>query len=214
VSRSPGQDLHAARLERGLTLEDVSAHLKIRVHLLDAMERDALEELPGPPFGEKFLAQYRAFVGLAPLPPRVPEPTPEPMITREEPLLSAPIKRGLGIGVGALLVLLLLAVIFRDRPASGLAGEPDMRLYLTSVDQLRVRAFADGRELDAAEAQVLRPGKKVPFDAYDRLEVELPRLEGVTLRWRGPGQENDIPFKPLGGLGSPRKLVFIDDRGR
>jgi hypothetical protein len=212
--RACGAELRAAREARGLALADVSSHLKIREHLLDAMERDAHDELPGPPFGEKFLAQYRAFLGLEALPPpRLPDPTPEPTVTKTEPLLSPQARQGLIAAAGGIVLVIVALVLVGDRPGPLATTQPaDLRLTVSVVDSMKARVVADGRE--DPDGQSLIPGKAKEFKAYDRLEIHLPRLDGVSLGWQAPGKEDPTPLKPLGAMNTPRTLVFIDDGGR
>jgi hypothetical protein len=212
--RARGAEMRAAREARGLSLADVSSHLKIREHLLDAMERDAHDELPGPPFGEKFLAQYRAFLGLEALPPpRLPDPTPEPTVTTTEPLLSPHARQGILAAAGGIVLVIVGLVLVGDRPSPLVASQPpDLVLTVSVVDTMKARVIVDGREHPGGQSLI--PGKAKEFKAYDRLEVHLPRLDGVSLGWQAPGKERPTPLKPLGAMNTPRTLVFIDDGDR
>jgi cytoskeletal protein RodZ len=56
--QSIGVTLRSERLRRGLTLEQVAAETKIRLHLLEAIEDDHFERLPGGLLTRSFLRQY------------------------------------------------------------------------------------------------------------------------------------------------------------
>jgi len=55
---SVGETLRRERLRRGLKLEQVSAHTKIALHHLQAMEENQFNWLPGGLFTRSFLRQY------------------------------------------------------------------------------------------------------------------------------------------------------------
>src|SRR6201999_2504658 len=58
-----GQELRAARLERGEDLATVSRALKIRKDHLDAIEEDRLDALPGRTYALGFVRSYSEYVG-------------------------------------------------------------------------------------------------------------------------------------------------------
>lgn len=61
---SIGDTLRRQRLRRGLELEKVAAETKIGLHLLEAMEADQFDRLPGGVFTRSFLRQYAHALGL------------------------------------------------------------------------------------------------------------------------------------------------------
>src|SRR5262245_19840762 len=61
-----GTKLRDARLDRNLTLHDISRVTKISVRLLDSIDRDDLAAMPGDFFARAFLRAYAAEVGLDP----------------------------------------------------------------------------------------------------------------------------------------------------
>jgi cytoskeletal protein RodZ len=67
-----GQTLMQARLERGLSLEQVSQGLHIRVNYLEALENNQRQNLPSPVQGKGFLRLYADFLRL-PLQPLLDE---------------------------------------------------------------------------------------------------------------------------------------------
>lgn len=61
-----GATLREARERRGLTLEEVERHLRIRPHILEALERGDLESLASEVQARGFLRNYADFLGLEP----------------------------------------------------------------------------------------------------------------------------------------------------
>jgi cytoskeleton protein RodZ len=61
-----GQTLSDARERLGLTLEEVERATHIRVHHLEALEREAWDALPSPVQARGFLRNYADFLGLDP----------------------------------------------------------------------------------------------------------------------------------------------------
>lgn len=59
-----GERLKSERQERGITLEDLSAHTCVSVSLLSAIENEDFDELPGGLFNVSFVRQYARYVGL------------------------------------------------------------------------------------------------------------------------------------------------------
>lgn len=64
VAQTAGQKLHSARVEKGKALADYAASLKIAEPMLDALERDALDELPPGPYATGFARSYARALGL------------------------------------------------------------------------------------------------------------------------------------------------------
>jgi|SRR5579863_876776 len=61
---SIGDTLRRERLRRSWNLEKVSTETKISLHLLEAIESDAFERLPGGVFAKSFVRQYARLLGL------------------------------------------------------------------------------------------------------------------------------------------------------
>ncbi|MFO1319908.1 MAG: DUF4115 domain-containing protein [Burkholderiales bacterium] len=59
-----GQQLHEARERLGLSVADVARHLKLHPRQVEALERDAFADLPGPVFVRGFMRNYARLVGL------------------------------------------------------------------------------------------------------------------------------------------------------
>ena len=61
---SIGDTLRRERIRRGLKLEQVASQTKIGLHLLEAMEANQFDRLPGGVFTRSFLRQYAQALGL------------------------------------------------------------------------------------------------------------------------------------------------------
>jgi cytoskeleton protein RodZ len=61
---SIGETLRRERLRRGWNLEQVAAETKITVHLLEAIEADQFDRLPGGVFARNFVRQYARMLKL------------------------------------------------------------------------------------------------------------------------------------------------------
>jgi len=61
---SVGETLRRERLRKDLGLEQISRETKVSVRLLDAIEKDQFELLPGGVFAKSFVRQYARFLGL------------------------------------------------------------------------------------------------------------------------------------------------------
>lgn len=59
-----GETLRRERVRRDLELQQISQELKISARFLDALEREAFDELPGAIFVKSFVRQYARFLGL------------------------------------------------------------------------------------------------------------------------------------------------------
>src|SRR6185295_95409 len=66
VGMPVGERLRGARLERGLSLDDVSRDTKIQAWILDAIERDEISRVPGGIFIRGYLTSYARTVLLDP----------------------------------------------------------------------------------------------------------------------------------------------------
>jgi transcriptional regulator with XRE-family HTH domain len=63
-----GDRLRAEREKRNVSLDQIAASTRIRRHHLDALERNAFSELPGPVFNRGYVRAYAAFLGTDPEP--------------------------------------------------------------------------------------------------------------------------------------------------
>jgi cytoskeletal protein RodZ len=65
ASTGIGERLRNARTARGLTLEDIEAATHIKRRFLDALEREAWDELPGTAYARGFLVSYAQHLGIS-----------------------------------------------------------------------------------------------------------------------------------------------------
>lgn len=85
--RSVGQQLQGARLKAGLSLENLSARLKVSVQRLQAFENDQFEQGPNLPIGRAMVASVARFLGLdaQALLAQLPQPSPQaPLAAMQE----------------------------------------------------------------------------------------------------------------------------------
>ena len=64
LMRTVGQILKEARENKLYTLEDIEKHTKIRVEMLEALEKDDFDKLPPLTFIQGFIKNYGKFLGL------------------------------------------------------------------------------------------------------------------------------------------------------
>ncbi len=75
-----GEQLRAARIGRGLSLEEVAHDTRISWHYLEALEEERFEFLPAPIYARGFMRSYATYLGLDPVQAvaHVPEQLPRP----------------------------------------------------------------------------------------------------------------------------------------
>ncbi|MES2640903.1 MAG: helix-turn-helix domain-containing protein [Myxococcota bacterium] len=203
-----GRDLREARARMGLSIQDAALRARIPLRYLEALERGDMAVFGKGPFAVGYTRQYRRFLSLPDAPLPVAEPEPEQTLpTQTAPLIpSRP--RLLALGAAVIVVLGLTLLVGRTamdegEPQVGVAA--DQVVLLTSSEPLRATIVADGREVFKG---ALAAGQQQRFEAHDRLVLDLARLNGVGVVYNGR------TLKPLGAQSRPRRLVFIDDRGR
>ena len=89
-----GETLRRERVRRSLELQQVSQELKISKRFLDAIEREAFDELPGRIFVKSFVRQYARLLGLdedelAAEAQKIVEPVVEDPPARTQPMAPA-----------------------------------------------------------------------------------------------------------------------------
>jgi cytoskeleton protein RodZ len=106
----PGSRLSKARLAANMTVEEVAAGLNLTLGIVEALERDAADELPAPVFVRGYINNYARLVGLRGEElvnqyEKVREPE-VPLELRHRPASAAPrIRRGLSLRSVVLVLL-------------------------------------------------------------------------------------------------------------
>ncbi len=77
-----GEQLRAARLARGLSLQDVQTEVRIREKYLRALEAEEFDALPGPVYARAFLRSYAHHLGLDA--EALVQMMPEPAVPRDQ----------------------------------------------------------------------------------------------------------------------------------
>src|SRR5688500_7099400 len=124
-----GELLRAARVERGLSIEDVARQLRLSIKQVVALEEDEYDKVVGGTFLRGFVRNYAKLLQLdaAPLlqlleqsvPPPPAQIVPSPTDNIPFPSNQYRTKRNLIIGVGAVLALTLLVYeIYRGNEAT------------------------------------------------------------------------------------------------
>ena len=156
-----GELLEQARLERGLSLEDVERATRIPIKYLVALEKEDFSHLPPPVYARGFVRTYAAYLGLDPRQALSLMPVPEeevklrPLtrVERPRPLPSGAL--GL-VAVLAAIALALAAVVGlgREGPAafgpSGRASQmpPGPVPQLVGKNMAEAAAELEARGLD------------------------------------------------------------------
>lgn len=128
-TRQMGELLRAARVERGLSIEDVARQLRLSIKQVVALEEDEYDKVVGGTFLRGFVRNYAKLLQLdaAPLlqlleqsvPPPPAQIVPSPIENIPFPSNQDRTKRNLIIGVGAVLALTLLVYeIYRGNEAT------------------------------------------------------------------------------------------------
>ena len=108
----PGSRLGKARMAANMTVEEVAAGLNLTLGIVQALERDAVDELPAPVFVRGYISNYARLVGLRGdelvnqyEKVRAPE---VPLELRHRPASAAPrIRRGISLRTVVLVLLVI-----------------------------------------------------------------------------------------------------------
>ena len=133
-----GQVLRAARLERGLDIEDVARQLRFAPRQVTALEEDEYDKLAGGPFLRGFVRNYAKLLQLdeAPLLKLLEQSVPPPTAhvgrppSEEIPFPSGVeyLKRNVLIGGGVILAITLLGYAIYSGDEAPVARQPDMAM--------------------------------------------------------------------------------------
>ncbi len=217
-----GSALRKARLLRGLTLREASRDTRIRAELLEALERERFEDLPGEVYVRGALRSYSSYLGLDPekvvdayataLDREAPSPPPPAQV--EEVVRAGARRRDHVFAVLAVLAALGTAAALGFLSRSNSAPEPavmpteptvraapDRRIVvaLTALRDVEVTVVADAAP---AETFVLRPGEARSFEA--ELTLRLRVADGGAVELTVAGRELGVP----GRDGRPWRRTF------
>lgn len=194
-----GGILRAARLEQGgKAIADIAHDLRIRPHLLEALEADDYDKLPGLIYAAGFLRAYAQYLGLdgTSLVERLKESgraqTLEAQLLFPQPLQDPRIPRRPLVIMACLMALIVYGAWYglsgdKDRTLDGIAApgpEFDQLLRANAAPLSREDApegDAAGDRLDAAEAA----GEELAPVAEQSAEQPAP-VQQVTLRASAP----------------------------
>ncbi|RLT42134.1 MAG: PASTA domain-containing protein [Chloroflexi bacterium] len=137
-ARRIGDILRQSRVDRGVTLADVEQDIRINRVYIEALENARFEELPAPVYARGFMRSYARYLGLDPdealraVPRDLPRPRdldPMPGLRRAMPSTLPAMPRlnpPMAIGIGAAVVLLVVALIFVPRlgGSTGITSTP------------------------------------------------------------------------------------------
>lgn len=191
--------LRARREERGWSLEEVSATLRIPVPHLLAIEEGRLEDLPPGPYRAGHVRAYLAHLGLEPEPPPAPAPPPPPSRRALWPIRLA-------AGAVCLVLLALLGLQVGgegggEAPVAE-ANAPDQRVTLRARRTTRLRVLVDG---EVVLDRKVPGGERIEVAGHHRVEVHLEGADAARVEYNGQ------PILPQGRQDTPRRLVFVDD---
>ncbi|MEZ4319172.1 MAG: helix-turn-helix domain-containing protein [Myxococcota bacterium] len=193
-----GARLKEAREARGLALSDVAAQTRIPEAHLASIEADRLDALPPGPYRSAWLRTYCELVDV-----EEPIDLPSP---GEPPLVPLNVVRALGLGT--LFMALGLIAWLQWGPSRKVdvrppvpAG-PDQEVAISALRNVALRVEVDG---ESAYDAVLTGGETLEFAAHDIIEIEVPAVDAVKLRFNGER------IVPQGRQDEPRRLVFVDD---
>jgi cytoskeleton protein RodZ len=115
LTETPGHRLRAARQARGLDLERIAAELHLAPAVVDALERDDHQALPGPVFVAGYLRNYARLLNMNPEPVlaayRASTTAPAPPAAFRAPAPPATKSGGQGSAVGRIAGLVLVLAL-------------------------------------------------------------------------------------------------------
>ncbi|GAA5503919.1 hypothetical protein Dxin01_03687 [Deinococcus xinjiangensis] len=160
--------LQQARLERGLSLQEVSANTHIRLDYLQALEAENLAALPERTFARSFLSQYARELGLEPAPlleeldRALPAPTKATYTHYAQPPRQSSFGALLPVLLGGLLLLGGVGYFVTRNQSAQTAAKPtpapetpvpvSVNLTVNSLPT-GARVFLDNRELGRTPVQ-------------------------------------------------------------
>ena len=147
-----GAVLLAERRRQGLSLGDISRHLKLSVRQVEALERDDFSGFTGPVFVHGFVRNYAKLLNLDPIPliraaDQILSPAPlvsEPVMLEASPLAvpQRKIAKLPAVGVGAALVVVAVAVAALVGYRGGSKPAPDEPVSVAAEQTAQPREAA------------------------------------------------------------------------
>ncbi|SEF93343.1 cytoskeleton protein RodZ [Nitrosospira multiformis ATCC 25196] len=197
-----GQVLRAARLERGLDIEDVARQLRFAARQVTALEEDEYDKLAGGPFLRGFVRNYAKLLQLdeAPLLKLLEQSVPPPTThvgrppSEEIPFPSGQeyLKRNVVLGGGIVLAITLLGYAIYSGDKASVANQPDMAMESekdTGQPTLSFPFPSQAPPAEVPESQAPAPSALVPDMASQR-EPGIAALE-ETAPSADTGREQD-----------------------
>jgi hypothetical protein len=206
-----GQRLRRRREELGLSLQALSAELRIPVHHLSALEEGRDEDLPAGPWRDAYLRKVHerlALEGPADEAPPPPTPSGPPLwLARATALIAVVLLLGVvGWRVGGpdpVARLAAAAARFGGAPEPGTVA-PDQHVVVHTKRPVALRVTVDG---EIALDREVASGERLEFDARDRISIDVPAVDAVKVEYNGDA------IVPQGRQDEPRRLEFVDDLG-
>lgn len=197
---SPGRRIRERREALGLTLEELARRTRIGQEHLVAIEEDRPEDLPPGPYSRAWTRSVHEALEL--------DEVIEEVEVEPEPWVPLGVVRIVGL-VSAFAVIGLVAWLRWGRlPLGGdptlVAAVPDLHVGVTARRTVVVRVVVDGEPAFEGE---LAGGDARAFEAFDRIDLEVPSVDAVRLTHDG------ATVVPQGRQDAPRRIAFIDDEG-
>ena len=181
-----GQVLRAARLERGLDIEDVARQLRFAARQVTALEEDEYDKLAGGPFLRGFVRNYAKLLQLdeAPLLKLLEQSVPPPTAhvgrppSEEIPFPSGQeyLKRNAVVGGGIFLAITLLGYAIYSGDKAPIAEQPDMAMESGKDTEQPTLSFPFGPQAPTAEA----PESEASAPSAPAPDMASPQEPGIA----------------------------------
>jgi cytoskeleton protein RodZ len=205
----PGSILRAEREALGVTVREVSETLNLSITVIEAIEADDHEHLPGPVFARGYVRAYARLLELEPGPLIAQYPPPESHLVAVESAPELPIWEWirrrpalvLGAAGAALLLLLALVVVWAWPGGEGERLEDGVTAADSTVPSqpwsepttARAAGTADASspdEVSAGELADIRNADQLDADAADGDSTTTPEGNGAVRRITETGDDH------------------------
>lgn len=185
IEQSVGQLLQAARLARGMSIEDVARHLRLSVRQIAALEENDYAKLSGGTFLRGFVRNYAKLVQLdaallLQLLQQFLPPVSHQIIARRTEAIPFPSDRksgGRNLIIAGVVVLALLFLVYEIYRGNEVVQQPEVKIATETEDEIEQAVAQPQPELppttlpnDAGSAQlapraalVVQQGKNLPL---------------------------------------------------